>query len=123
MRPPARPRGQAGSAAVLVLAACSVLVLLGAVAAALAAVGVARHRAASAADLAALAAADRALQGERSACDRARRAATAVGAEVAACRLDGDDAVVTVRVEPTGRLAALGAASATARAGPRRPRG
>lgn len=107
-----------GAAALLVLSLAAVLALLGAVAAALGAVAVARHRAASAADLAALAAADRALDGAGPACAAAERASSVVAAALDSCRLVGDVAEVVVSVRPAGRLGALGAARARARAGP-----
>jgi secretion/DNA translocation related TadE-like protein len=111
-------RDDRGSGTVLVLALSTVLVMVGMLLAALAAVGVARHRAASAADLAALAAADRALVGERAACAAAARAARAVGADLEACRLTGDIADVVAVVQPPGAIGRLGAARGVARAGP-----
>ncbi|MFF9473233.1 Rv3654c family TadE-like protein [Streptomyces roseolus] len=68
----------------------------------------ARHRAGGAADLAALAAADRALWGEPVACGAARRVATAQGVELLHCRLTGAEAEVTTRTSvgpwtPTAR--------------------
>ena len=74
LRHPARhPVGDEGVATVLVLCCAGVLVLVAMVYAALAAVGVARQRAASAADLSALGAAQSALAGEAVACARGRR--------------------------------------------------
>ena len=55
----------------------------------------ARHRAGGAADLAALAAADRALSGAATACEAARRVAGAQGAEVVRCAVQGEIADVT----------------------------
>ncbi|MER5554163.1 Rv3654c family TadE-like protein [Streptomyces sp. NPDC002793] len=57
----------------------------------------ARHQAGGAADLAALAAADRALRGAEAACDAARRVAAAQGAEVVRCGVQGEIADVTAR--------------------------
>ncbi|MET7858824.1 Rv3654c family TadE-like protein [Streptomyces sp. NPDC005318] len=57
----------------------------------------ARHRAGGAADLAALAAADRALQGMAAACRAAEEVATAQGAVVARCAVQGEIADVTAR--------------------------
>ncbi|OEJ95122.1 Rv3654c family TadE-like protein [Streptomyces thermolilacinus] len=57
----------------------------------------ARHRAGGAADLAALAAADRALRGAENACDAAARVARAQHAEVVGCSLRGEVAEVTAR--------------------------
>lgn len=57
----------------------------------------ARHRAGGAADLAALAAADRALEGAAEACRSAREVAGAQGAEVVRCAVEGEVADVTAR--------------------------
>ncbi|MFG3254279.1 Rv3654c family TadE-like protein [Streptomyces sp. NPDC048172] len=63
-----------------------------------------RHRAGGAADLAVLAAADHALEGERRACARARRVAEAQGARVVRCVVRGEiaDLVAEVRWGPYG---------------------
>lgn len=79
---------------------------------------VARHRAQAAADLAALAAAARLPTGVAAACARATAVAHAMGVDVAECRLDGLDVVVTVRVSVAFRAGGVGAARAAARAGP-----
>jgi secretion/DNA translocation related TadE-like protein len=107
-----------GSATVLLLALAAVVLLLGALTATLGAVAVARHRAASAADLAALAAADRALEGEGVACQAAARAAAAVSAGLEGCRLIGLVADVVVGVRPPGALGSWGVARGHSRAGP-----
>ncbi|MFE0650211.1 Rv3654c family TadE-like protein [Streptomyces sp. NPDC059534] len=78
-------------------AACALCVVFGAVLALGQAVA-ARHRAGGAADLAALAAADRALWGESEACAAASRVAGAQGAELVGCALRGEVAEVTARV-------------------------
>ncbi|MEV7458808.1 Rv3654c family TadE-like protein [Streptomyces rubiginosohelvolus] len=57
----------------------------------------ARHRAGGAADLAALAAADRALEGAEAACEAARRVALAQDAAVVRCAVQGEIADVTAR--------------------------
>ncbi|MFG2430147.1 Rv3654c family TadE-like protein [Streptomyces sp. NPDC048590] len=57
----------------------------------------ARHRAGGAADLAALAAADRALSGAATACRSASEVALAQGAEVVRCVVQGEIADVTAR--------------------------
>ncbi|WP_307126361.1 Rv3654c family TadE-like protein [Streptomyces sp. B1I3] len=57
----------------------------------------ARHKAGGAADLAALAAADRALRGAATACGAARDVAAAQGAEVVRCSVEGEIADVTAR--------------------------
>ena len=102
----------------LVLSLASVLALVGALSTSLAAVAVARQRAAAVADLAALAAAARSLDGQTAACDRAVRIALANGGRVLACRLAGEQVSVTAQVRPPGVLGGLGSASARARAGP-----
>lgn len=83
----------------------------------------ARHRAAGAADLAALAAAGRAQAGTAEACDRARFVAERMGARVRECRLLAWDALVQVEIDLPGPAAAFGAAAARARAGPVQPVG
>lgn len=75
---------------------------------------VARHRAGAAADLAALAAADHALDGEPAACGFATRVASAQGAAVVGCTVTGEIADVIARVGP---------AQARSRAGPPGPAG
>jgi secretion/DNA translocation related TadE-like protein len=79
---------------------------------------VVRHQAESAADLAALAAASRAVAGERHACDEARWVAEQMGVELLSCRLSGWDALVEVVAEPPGVLDQFSHATARARAGP-----
>jgi secretion/DNA translocation related TadE-like protein len=79
---------------------------------------VVRHRAASAADLAALAAASRAVAGERRACDEARWVTGQMGVELRSCRLSGWDALVEVVATPSGVLSHFRPATARARAGP-----
>ena len=108
-----------GSATVWVLALAGVLAVVGAAAVLVAAAVTARHRAGSAADLAALAAAGRAVLGDPDACAVAARVAGGNGARLATCRV-GDDAVVAVTVVVPVRLGPLGLYEATgrARAGP-----
>ena len=117
-RPTALPAGDRGTAGVLVLAMVLVLLAVGSVVTGLAAVAVARQRAASAADLSALAAAAAALDGSEAACARARDLAERVSARVVSCTLDGDVADVVAEVRPAGAVGRFGAASARARAGP-----
>lgn len=102
----------------LVLALCLLLVTVATVLVALGAVGASRHRAAVSGDLAALAAAARVLEGQGPACAAASRVAQAQGAELDACEVLGDVAEVAVTVRPAGPLGRLGAARASARAGP-----
>ncbi|CRK61080.1 hypothetical protein [Alloactinosynnema sp. L-07] len=84
----------------------------------LVAVVVARHRAESAADLAALAGAVHAVDGEAVACDRAQWVADRMSAELVDCELRGWDVTVRVAVVPPGAAAVFGPAAAAARAGP-----
>jgi secretion/DNA translocation related TadE-like protein len=107
-----------GAATVLVLGLCAVVLLAGTVAAALGAVAVARHRAASAADLAALAAASRVLEGRHVACGAAELVARRAYARLRSCRVEGWEVVVEAAVVPPGAVGALGSAVVTARAGP-----
>lgn len=113
-----RLRSDGGVATVLVLALSGVLALVAGLVVSLAAVAVARQRAASVADLAALAAAARVVDGPRAACARAERLALDSGATLLDCRLVGSVAEVEAQVRPVGPLGRLGAASARARAGP-----
>jgi secretion/DNA translocation related TadE-like protein len=77
----------------------------------------ARHRAGTAADLGALAGAAVVLAGRQAACDRAQAVATANGATVTDCSLDGADVLLTVTVAVhLGPLAAT--ATGRSRAGP-----
>jgi secretion/DNA translocation related TadE-like protein len=75
---------------------------------------IARQRAQAAADLGALAGAGLIVAGERSACDRAHELVTANGGRMLTCQPDGLELIVTVEVAVAG----LGAAQASARAGP-----
>ncbi|WP_436493317.1 Rv3654c family TadE-like protein [Actinokineospora sp. HUAS TT18] len=84
----------------------------------LATVVVARHRAASAADLAALAGAVHALDGEPLACERARWVADRMSAELVACDVRGWEVTVRVAVAPPGAASVFGPAMGAARAGP-----
>lgn len=111
--------GDRGSAGVWVLALSGVVLLSG-TASLLAGVAIiSRHEAGTAADLAALAAASRALSGSDVACGTAQDLADANGAELVSCTLSADgvvDVAVTVTVQ-FGSLG-LGVARADARAGP-----
>jgi secretion/DNA translocation related TadE-like protein len=79
---------------------------------------IARHRAQSAADLAALAAADGLSGGVEAACERATSVAAAVHVAVTACTVDGLDVVVTVEAAMALTAWGSGPARAAARAGP-----
>ncbi|MFE2939322.1 Rv3654c family TadE-like protein [Streptomyces sp. NPDC059255] len=96
MSPMARDRGAATVWAAL--AATTMCVVFAAVLAMGQAV-VARHRAGAAADLAALAAADRAPSGPAAACRRAVEVAVAQGARVVRCVLSGEIAEVTATAQ------------------------
>nr|WP_280514654.1 Rv3654c family TadE-like protein [Mycobacterium asiaticum] len=113
---PARSRrpsqDEDGSATVLATAMIAVLLTVTGATGWVGSVVVARHRAQSAADLAALAAAAQLPQGAESACARARVAAQRVGG--VECRVDGLDVVVAVEVP----VPLAGVARASARAGP-----
>ncbi|MFE6065934.1 Rv3654c family TadE-like protein [Streptomyces sp. NPDC056525] len=93
----ARGRDRGAATVWAAFAACALCVVFGAVLALGQAVA-ARHRAGGAADLAALAAADRALWGEAEACAAAARVAAAQGAELVGCAVRGELAEVTARV-------------------------
>jgi secretion/DNA translocation related TadE-like protein len=99
-----------GGIAVVVLVFASLLAIGAAIAT--------RHRAASAADLAALAAAEHAPDGDQPACDRARWVAGQMGVHLDRCWLSGWDALVEVTAALPDPLGAFGAATAHARAGP-----
>jgi secretion/DNA translocation related TadE-like protein len=114
-------RDEQGFVAVATAGLILVLVCVAALLASLGAVAVARHRAASAADLAALAGAQHALEGAGPSCDAARQVAEAQGARLATCELHGAEVVVEVSVRPAGRIGQLGLATARARAGPVTP--
>lgn len=113
-----RVRGDRGAAALLVLAVAALLALFGAVSSSVAAVGVARQRAAAVADLAALAGAAHALEGPAAACAWAGRTAARDAASLRTCRVQGDVVTVVAEVRPPGRLGLLGNATGRARAGP-----
>jgi secretion/DNA translocation related TadE-like protein len=78
----------------------------------------ARHRAQAAADLGALAAASRAIEGPAAACAAAAATVVANGATITDCRLDGLDATVTTTAVVAGAPPGVAPATATARAGP-----
>ena len=120
---PCRRTPDAGLASVLVLSLSAVLALVSTVAVALAGVAVTRHRAASAADLAALAASDLSDRGAGAACAAAARiveSALGTAGELTRCQVagPGEPVEVEVRVRPGGRLGTFGRAAAAARAGP-----
>jgi secretion/DNA translocation related TadE-like protein len=107
-----------GSGAIWTLAAVIVVLLMATVVVDVGAAVVARHRAGSAADLAALAAAERAQQGWSDGCARAARVALAAGGRLRHCVVSGAVADVTVEVPAAGLGHRLGTAVGRARAGP-----
>ncbi|MER7847982.1 Rv3654c family TadE-like protein [Kitasatospora sp. NPDC096077] len=112
----------AGSATVWLLALAMLGTVVFAATIAVGAVVTARHRAESAADLAALAAADRLLLDPDGGCGRAAGVAAAQGAGLVSCAVDRSaDAVEVVAEVPVGRIPLrlpVGPARARARAGP-----
>jgi secretion/DNA translocation related TadE-like protein len=97
----------------LVLAVGLVLVAAGVAGAAVGAARVGRHEARTAADLGALAGAQRAVEGQPVACAAAARFVTANGAVMTSCDVQGREVVIQVEVPTMGRRA-----RAAARAGP-----
>jgi secretion/DNA translocation related TadE-like protein len=108
-----------GYSTVLAVGLILVILTMGGLVATLGGITVARHRAEATADLAALAVAKHALEGQDGACAAARRLVAKQGATLLECRLDGLDAVVVVAVVPPGRAAAFGLVRGRARAGRR----
>jgi secretion/DNA translocation related TadE-like protein len=104
-----------GSASVWVLALAGVLALIGLAVALVGLAAVARHRATAAADLAALAAAGGAVEGEADPCAGAATVAVANGASLRTCTVD-PAAVADVAVVVPVDLGPLGVREATARA-------
>ena len=116
MKPPGSR--EQGAATVLVLAVAGVVLAAGAVGSSVAEAVLLRHRAAQAADAAALGAATRVGLGDGAACARADEVAGANGARLVACVVR--DAVVTVAVRSSARgwWAWMPAVRLNARAGP-----
>jgi secretion/DNA translocation related TadE-like protein len=110
-------RRDRGSGTIYVLAMTAVVVLLTLAGLALGQALIARHRAAAAADLSAISAASRVLDGPISACKTASLVARSQGARLITCRIDGEVAEVTVEVR-SGLLSAHYPAKGAARAGP-----
>ncbi len=107
-----------GSASVYVLAAAALVVASGVAEAGVGAAVVARHRAAAAADLGALAAASSVVRGSSAACVLAQQVVRANSARLAGCAVAGSDALVSATVQPAGWAATWGTARVTSRAGP-----
>ncbi|MFB9765365.1 Rv3654c family TadE-like protein [Nocardioides kongjuensis] len=114
---------QRGAATVLAVAAAVVLLLVGAATGVVGAIVVAHRRAQAAADLAALAGAT-SLAGAgaghpgRDPCAAAAEVATANGASLVTCVVEGSDVVVEVRVSGPRWLGQDRDLAAAARAGP-----
>ncbi|GAB3947976.1 Rv3654c family TadE-like protein [Micromonospora vulcania] len=113
-----RPAAERGGATVLLLAIGLVFVLVGTFSAAVIATGMARQRAAVAADLGALAGAGRALDGDTAACAFAAEIVDRNGGRLVDCRVDGLDVLVTAEMVVTPLPGLTRVAAATARAGP-----
>ncbi|MGQ0841582.1 Rv3654c family TadE-like protein [Actinokineospora sp.] len=113
-----QPPSDDGFATVWAAGAIAALLALVTVIACIGAAVVTRHRAESAADLAALSAATQALSGDRFACDKARWVADRMRVDLVDCHLRGWDVTVRVAAGPPGPLAGFGPAHASARAGP-----
>lgn len=108
-----------GAGSVLAVGVCAVMVVGALVVGALGQAVVARHAVSSAADLAALAAADRLAAGHVDGCAVAARVVTAHGSRLTGCRADPDGSVtVTADRDLAGALSRMGPARASARAGP-----
>jgi len=109
---------QEGSATVLVLAISAAVLAAGAIGSAVGGATLLRHRAATAADAAALGAAMQADIGVQAACARAAQLARDNRATLVACTVHGAVADVSVAVSAGGWLAWLPVVRLNARAGP-----
>jgi secretion/DNA translocation related TadE-like protein len=107
-----------GSASIWAAGGIAAVLLLVALTMGLGAAAHTRHRAASAADLAALAAAGRSTAGQQAACAQAGWVADRMRVQLTACRIKGWDAEVEVAAQPPDLLIGFGTATARARAGP-----
>ncbi|MCW0214341.1 MAG: flp pilus-assembly TadE/G-like family protein [Pseudonocardia sp.] len=112
------PRDDRGSATVFAAFASLAILLVLAAGVDVGGAVLARHRAEAAADLAALGAAGRSIDGTDTACALARDLAERARAVLDRCELDGWEAVVQVRVHRSWTLLAPGEAVGRARAGP-----
>ncbi|MET8994495.1 Rv3654c family TadE-like protein [Amycolatopsis sp. NPDC004169] len=106
-----------GAATIWTALAVTALTVLATLAVCLAAAVTARHRAESAADLGALAAASHASEGPIGACERARWVADRMAVRLVTCRWQNLDALVEVEA-PTPPLPGWPKPAAHARAGP-----
>ncbi|MPZ82059.1 MAG: hypothetical protein GEV28_17360 [Actinophytocola sp.] len=107
-----------GAATVWAAGAIAALLVVSMLVVSIGAAAATRHRAEGAADLAALAAAGAAVEGERAACGKARWVTDRMRVQLQGCRLDGWDALIEVVAVPSGVLDGFGPAKARARAGP-----
>jgi secretion/DNA translocation related TadE-like protein len=107
-----------GAATIWVVAVIAVVLMFSAGILAIGSATVTRHRAAGAADLAALAAAGYAPDGEQVACGWARWVTDRMRVRLVSCRLDGWNALIETSADPPEPLARFGAATAHAKAGP-----
>ncbi|HEX6968844.1 MAG TPA: Rv3654c family TadE-like protein [Micromonosporaceae bacterium] len=122
-QPPRRqPAPDAGGATIWLLTVGLAVLAVGIAATSVAMAHLARHQARVAADLGALAAAVRVLDGPAAACARAEEFARANGGRLTACRVDGLDVQITVAVRVSPLTGPRRSATATARAGPVRDR-
>ena len=111
-------RRDGGFATIWVIAAIAVVGVAATVAVGVAMATIERHRAAAAADAAALKVALDAIDGASVACRDGAALAALDGASLTGCRLVGSIATVSVAVRLPGPLAHLGTATGRARAGP-----
>lgn len=112
--------GDRGSATIWSLGSMGVLLAVFAAALFMSQAVVARHRAGGAADLAALAAADHALDGPRTACRLAAEVAEAQGGRLRGCQVAGEVVEVVVQVGDARVRSRAGPADAEV---PARPEG
>lgn len=112
-----------GGVTVFTCVAVMVLLLVTGLAVRLGAAALARQRAETGADLAALAGAAQLLRGSSAACAAADRVAASNGVRVTNCAVDGLDLLVEVTAEMAGGGLLGGAALGQARAGPVNPIG
>lgn len=109
---------ETGSASIWLLSASGVVGVAATVAVLLGQTEVAGHRAAAAADLGAIAAADAAELGESAACTTAARVATAAGGRLVSCVVVDGVSDVQTQAELPRALRRFGRSSARSRAGP-----
>lgn len=107
-----------GSATIWAAGGIAALLIIVGLVVAIGAAAITRHLASGAADLAALAAAAYAAEGEGPACARAGWVAQQMHTRLSTCRLNGWDAEVEITAQPPDMLLGFGSATAHARAGP-----